>query len=121
LRRITSIDLGIAPGGIFVGSSWTRSFWKSLKSERLTSSYQFFISQFLPKHFLGYVYLNCWGTDLLYVPHILHLKIPETSSGLTSVVLVTVPLKQNNFPSLSHRRSLTLTCSKWLIELSKVI
>ena len=45
--------------------------------------------------------------------------MPFTNSGLTSVVLVTVPLKLKSFPSLSHLKSLTLANSLELIQASK--
>ena len=37
-RKITSIDLGIDPGGIWFADSWTRNFCQSTNSDLVTSS-----------------------------------------------------------------------------------
>jgi len=37
------------------------------------------------------VYLNCCSTSLIVVLHVSQVKVPETNSGLTSLVRVTVP------------------------------
>lgn len=102
------MDLGIAPGGILPGSSCTLSFWKSENSDFTRSRSQARESQLLPAHFLGSVYLNCCSTGLLNLLQYLHLKTPTISSGLTSVVLVTVPLMQVNFPNFILFMSLRL-------------
>ena len=107
-----SIDRGIAPGGILVGSSWTRNFWKSENSDLAIFNSQDALSQFLPMHFLGSVYLNCCNVGFENVPHSLHLKMPMFNYGLTSVVRVIVPLKDMSFPRRSHRSSLTLASSE---------
>jgi hypothetical protein len=98
LRRITSIERGIAPGGIFVGSYWILIFWKSANRDFFISSSHTGESQLFFRHFLGSVYLNCCTTSLLSVPQLLHLNTPTKSSGRTSLVLVTVPLNDLSFP-----------------------
>jgi hypothetical protein len=105
------MERGIAPGGILVGSSWTLIFWKSAKVHLDIYSSHEFLSQFSVVHFFGSVYLNCCTISLLILPQVLHLKMPILSSGLTSEVLVTVPLSFISLPRYWHFNPLTLSLS----------
>jgi hypothetical protein len=51
------------------------------------------------------VYLNCCSTSYIVVRHVSHVNVPETNSGRTSLVRVTVPLILINCPIRSIRRS----------------
>lgn len=99
--NITSIDLGIPPGGISAESSYTLNFYISVNTEKLGSSYQ--TALFLQAGFLqslGSVNLNSCSIPLLMVLQRGHLKAPTISSGLTSVLFVMVPLKLTSCPRL---------------------
>lgn len=100
--KITSNDLGIPPSGSSEGSSWTLIFWKSENWENAGKSYHLLATQLTPLHFLGYVYLNCCSTGALGKLQLIHLKTPLSNSGLTSVVLVTVPLNAVSCPNFWH-------------------
>lgn len=54
------------------------------------------------------VYLNCCSTFLMTFPHSRHLKVPWRSSGRTSLVRVTTPLTDTNFPMSAVAKSLNL-------------
>ena len=59
-------------------------------------------------HLTGVVYLNCYSIAGQIVWHCIHLKLPSCSSGLTSVVRVTVPEIDMILPRLIVLRSLIL-------------
>ena len=50
---------------------------------------------------VGVVKRNCCSTPWFTVPHSPHLKDARTSSGLTSLTLVTVPQNEESWPILS--------------------
>ena len=57
-------------------------------------------------------YLNCCSTFLTSVPHSKHLKVPWSSSGLTSLVRVTTPVTDTNLPISEVVNSLNLQSQK---------
>lgn len=99
-RRTMLIDLGIQPGGIEFGSCWTRIICISANYEFYKSNYHHFESQFIFKHFFGYVYLNCCSMGGLSRLQLKHLKTPTISSGHTWNDRVIVPITVYNLPSL---------------------
>jgi hypothetical protein len=92
------MDLGMAPGGILVGSSCTLTFWKSAKMHLDIYKSQELRSQLSVVHFFGSVYLNCCTISLLSLPQVRHLNTPTFNSGRTSEVRVTVPLSLMSLP-----------------------
>ena len=54
------------------------------------------------------VYLNCCSTFFMTLPHSKHLKVPWRSSGRTSLVRVTTPVIDTNFPTSAVVKSLNL-------------
>lgn len=58
------------------------------------------------------VYLNCWRTGAEAVPHSMQSKTPSKSSGRTSDVFVTVPLKLVRHPMDAERSSRSLKHSR---------
>lgn len=54
------------------------------------------------------VYLNCCSTFFTTVPQSKHLKVPCRSSGRTSLVRVTTPVTETNFPISAVVKSLNL-------------
>jgi len=91
------------------------TFWKSQKTEfSACICHLFVLWQFGFLHTLGSVYLNCCSTSLISLLQTRQRKLPWISSGLTSVVLVIVPMKANNLPRFPVFKSLILMKFLWL-------
>ena len=91
-RRITSIDRGMEPAGMSVESSWRRTFCQSINTlAELSSSKSVELRHRSLSHRTGCVNLNYCSIAGQVYWHWRHLKVPSCSSGLTSVVRVTVP------------------------------
>lgn len=108
--RMTSTDRGMDPGGISEECSCKRTFyqsWNTLSLATRSNSTWFEHCELL--HFIGFVNLNCCSMPSERVSHILQRKVPIESSGLTSVVLVTVPSIDMILPRFAVFRSLTLS------------
>jgi hypothetical protein len=90
--RITSMERGILPAGISPECSCTLSFCQSMNEESvLSNSHLVLLLHFSLAHLIGSVNLNYCSTPVETSPHSWHLNAPSMSSGLTSVVRVTVP------------------------------
>lgn len=86
------MERGIEPAGMSPECSCTRNFCQSMKIEsEFTSSHLVLFRHWSLLHLMGSVNLNYCSTLGLCAPHSMHLNDPCSSSGLTSVVLVTVP------------------------------
>jgi len=78
------------------------------------TSYYFFLLQSVYKktpkikESITCVYLNCCSTFFITLPQSKHLKVPYRSSGLTSLVRVTTPVTDTNFPISAVVNSLNL-------------
>ena len=124
LRHIISMHRGIDPAGISSAFSWTLSLCQSTNALSSGCKWNFACLPCAHWTFLqtnGSVYTYCcstllnlllhsieivqvsigkcvWGSDMCLPTHV---NAPYNNSGLTSDVLVTVPLNDNNFPILS--------------------
>jgi hypothetical protein len=90
--KIISMERGMDPAGISEETSWTLTFYQSIKMlcdiwrSQFTRFWQFWLV-----HLIGVVNLYCCSTGPTSALQMWHKKTPINSSGLTSVVRVTVP------------------------------
>lgn len=91
--KTTSIVLGTVPEGKSPLLSYILIFCQSTKTlpSFMNSNLRYAV-HFLLVHFFGSVNLNYYSLDPTIESQLVHLKFPIKSSGLTSVVLVIVPL-----------------------------
>merc|ERR1719270_599428 len=102
------MDRGIEPAGTSFSFSCNLSRCHSpQRVVRLSGSAVQLVRfpQFLVGHMEGSVTLNCCTTPVTSRLHSLHWNVPTNSSGLISVVRVTVPQMLIKRPSFSVRRS----------------
>ena len=93
-RKITSILLGNEPAGTSSAFSCTRTRCQSTNLQPSLSSVHLFLFPHVSlRQMDGSVYRHCCSTLGTKQPHSPHLKHPKSSSGRTSDVRVTVPLK----------------------------
>ena len=104
--KMTSIDLGIEPAGMSPECSCTLSFCQSMNFEsELRSSHLTLLLHFSFSQRAGSVNLNYYSTLVVMPLHAKHLKAAVRSSGLTSVVRVTVPWIDIRRPRVETLRS----------------
>ncbi|KAH3667548.1 hypothetical protein OGATHE_003071 [Ogataea polymorpha] len=101
-RKITSNVLGIEPVGISLAFSWMRTFCQSKNVDLAMLSVQdAWFSHVGFEQLLGSVYLNVCSTFSMSVLHTSHVNEALYSSGLTSLVRVTVPEMDMSMPMFS--------------------
>src|SRR3989338_7551841 len=104
-----SSDRGMLPEGISLECSCNVTFCQSINLlASICSCHWFELPLEMHSGLMqrcGYVNLNCCSIPRTERPHNLHMKVPYSSSGRTSLVRVTVPLMVERTPSFSVVRS----------------
>mmetsp|Transcript_1705 Transcript_1705/g.4288 ORF Transcript_1705/g.4288 Transcript_1705/m.4288 type:complete len:207 (+) Transcript_1705:1792-2412(+) len=111
-RTMTSMVRGKLPPGTSPGSSWTLMRCQSTNTlSSRTRLHALRLPHVVLVQMMGSVYLNCCWMLRTVVEQSRQRKAPKYSSGRTSLVRVTVPVKLDSTPTFSTLKSRSLSHS----------